>query len=58
MVNGKNYSQSLVSIITATLNAGKYLNEALSSILDQSYQNFEILIVDGGSTDNTIEIVK
>ena len=54
MVNAKN--DSFVSVITATMNAGKYLREALSSVLSQTYQNFEILIIDGGSTDNTIEI--
>lgn len=46
----------LVSVITATLNASKYLREALNSILNQTYQNIEVLIIDGGSTDDTIEI--
>lgn len=48
----------LVSVITATLNADKYLSQALDSIIQQTYQNFEILIVDGGSTDNTHQIVR
>lgn len=42
-----------VSVIIATLNAGKYLREALTSVLSQTYQNFEILLIDGGSIDNT-----
>jgi glycosyltransferase involved in cell wall biosynthesis len=54
MVNFK--KDPLVSVITATLNAGKYLREALNSILNQTYQNFEVLIIDGGSTDNTKEV--
>jgi len=54
MVNFK--KDPLVSVITATLNAGKYLHEALSSISNQTYQNFEVLIIDGGSTDNTKEV--
>lgn len=48
--------EPLVSIITATLNASKYLREALNSILNQTYQNIEVLIIDGGSTDDTKEI--
>ena len=48
--------EPLVSVITATLNASKYLREALNSILNQTYQNIEVLIIDGGSTDDTIEI--
>lgn len=40
----------------ATLNAEKYLRNALVSIQQQSYKNYEVLIVDGGSADNTIEI--
>ena len=58
MVDENINSTPLVSIITATLNAGKYLSQALDSIVHQSYQNFELLIVDGGSTDNTLEIVR
>ena len=48
--------EPLVSVITATLNASKYLREALNSILNQTYQNIEVLIIDGGSTDDTKEI--
>lgn len=51
MVNSKIHP--FVSVITATLNADKYLREALTSVLSQTYQNFEILIIDGGSTDDT-----
>lgn len=46
----------MVSVIMATLNAGKYLREALTSVLSQTYQQIEILIIDGGSTDNTKQI--
>ena len=54
MVNVK--KEPLVSVITATLNASKYLREALNSILNQTYQHIEVLIIDGGSTDDTREI--
>ena len=56
MVNKELLQDHLVSIIMATLNAEKYLKNALESIKKQSYKNYEVLIVDGGSSDDTIEI--
>jgi glycosyltransferase involved in cell wall biosynthesis len=47
-----------VSIILPVYNAGKYLDEAISSILNQSHKNFELLIVDDGSTDNSLQIIE
>lgn len=46
------------SIIIATFNAAKTLNKALDSVLNQTYQNWECIIVDGASKDDTINIVK
>ncbi len=46
-----------ISIITATYNSGATLRDTLESILSQSYRDFEVLIIDGGSTDCTKEIV-
>lgn len=48
----------LISIITATYNSENYLNECLSSLNKQIYKNYEHLVIDGGSTDNTIKILK
>ncbi|SOD95092.1 glycosyltransferase family 2 protein [Spirosoma fluviale] len=49
--------QPLVSIISAVYNAEKYLEESILSITAQSYKNFEYIIIDGGSTDNTLNII-
>lgn len=48
----------LLSIITATYNSGKTLEETIKSVLNQSYTNFEYIIIDGKSTDKTIAIIK
>lgn len=51
-------SSPLVSIIVAAKNAAKFLSQALDSVFAQSYQNFELLLINGGSTDRTLEIAK
>jgi glycosyltransferase involved in cell wall biosynthesis len=48
----------LISCIVASFNCEKYIAEAVSSILDQTYKNIEIIIADGGSTDSTKEVIK
>lgn len=47
-----------ISIITATYNSEAYLEQTILSALDQSYNTIEYIIVDGGSTDNTINIIQ
>ncbi len=49
--------EALVSIITPTFNSGKFISATIQSVQNQTYQNWEMLIVDDGSSDNTIEIV-
>ena len=46
-----------ISIITATWNSSATLRYTMQSVLSQSYPNIEHIIVDGGSTDSTMEIV-
>jgi glycosyltransferase involved in cell wall biosynthesis len=50
-------SNSLVSVIIPCYNQGRFLHEAIESVLQQSYRHFEVIVVDDGSTDNTAEVV-
>ena len=51
-------SKNLVSVVIATLNSAGTLQRCLASVLGQSYQRREIVLVDGGSTDGTVEIIR
>ena len=48
----------LISIITPTYNCERFIGETIESVLKQSYKNWEMIIVDDCSTDNTYDVVK
>jgi glycosyltransferase involved in cell wall biosynthesis len=51
-------TKPLISIITVVKNNEKYLEETIQSVINQNFKNFEYIIIDGKSTDGTIEIIK
>ena len=48
----------LISVITVGLNAKKYIEQCIQSVIKQDYHDFEYVVIDGGSTDGTIEIIE
>lgn len=47
-----------ISVIMASYNYAQYLEEAIDSVINQSYKDWELIIVDDGSSDNSVEIIK
>jgi glycosyltransferase involved in cell wall biosynthesis len=47
-----------ISLVIPSFNQGKFIEETIQSIINQDYSNFEIIIIDGGSKDETVDIIK
>lgn len=52
-----NQQNMLVTIVTPSFNQGQFIEETITSLLTQTYNNIQYIIVDGGSTDNTMDII-
>ncbi len=58
MIKETNMKSPLVSIITVCLNSEKYIEQAIRSVICQTYDNVEYIVIDGCSTDGTLDIIK
>lgn len=53
-----NNDTPMISIVMPAYNAGKFITEAINSVVNQTYKNWELIVIDDGSSDNTVETIK
>ena len=53
-----NRTEPLVSVVTVVYNGDEFIEESILSVVSQTYRNIEYIIIDGGSTDETVEIIR
>ena len=58
MGSKKKLETPLISVITVCLNASDYVEQCMQSVIHQKHEDFEYVIIDGGSTDGTKEIIE
>src|ERR1700678_1499461 len=47
-----------ITVVTPSFNQGNYLSDTIESVLGQGYPNLDYMVLDGGSTDNSVEVIK
>jgi len=58
MTSSPGFSHPKITVVTPSYNQGRFLEETIVSILDQKYPNLEYIIIDGGSQDNSVEVIR
>ena len=54
----ENDNQLLVSVVIPCYNHEKFIQDCIQSVIDQTYQNIELIIIDDGSKDSSVEIIE